>query len=120
MCFLPMLVGALRAKTDSPSLKQADVGVAMGQGGSDVAKQASDIVLMDDNFATIVNAVKQGRRIFWNIQKFVLHLLSCNVAEIAVLLGGFAFMSKDHIPLFPLSPVQILFVNMLTRWYNRR
>src|SRR6195952_6031347 len=65
---------------DSPSLKRADVGIAMGQNGSDVAKDASDIVLIDDNFASILNSVQEGRRMFDNIQKFVLHLLAQNLA----------------------------------------
>ncbi|KAF9293684.1 Na+ ATPase [Mortierella antarctica] len=73
---------------DSPSLKAADVGIAMGQSGSDVAKQAADIVLTDDNFSTIVQAVAEGRRIFANIQKFVQHLMSTNVAEIVVLVSN--------------------------------
>jgi P-type Na+/K+ transporter len=71
---------------DSPSLKHADVGIAMGQAGSDVAKDASDIILTDDNFASILNAVEEGRRIFDNIQKFVLHLLSENIAQACTLL----------------------------------
>ncbi|KAF9173935.1 hypothetical protein BGX21_001899 [Mortierella sp. AD011] len=99
---------------DSPSLKAADVGIAMGQSGSDVAKQAADIVLTDDNFATIVQAVAEGRRIFANIQKFIAHLMSTNVAEIVVLIVGLAFKDDDGMAVFPMSAVQILFLNMIT------
>ncbi|KAF9214270.1 Na+ ATPase, partial [Podila verticillata] len=99
---------------DSPSLKAADVGIAMGQSGSDVAKQAADIVLTDDNFSTIVQAVAEGRRIFANIQKFVQHLMSANVAEIVVLIIGLAIKDKDGNALFPMSAVEILFLNMIT------
>ncbi|KAI7825373.1 Na+ P-type ATPase [Gamsiella multidivaricata] len=99
---------------DSPSLKAANVGIAMGQSGSDVAKQAADIVLTDDNFATIVQAVAEGRRIFANIQKFVQHLMSANVAEIVVLIIGLAFKDNDGNAVFPMSAVEILFLNMIT------
>ena len=91
---------------DSPSLKRADVGIAMGQGGSDVAKDASDIILTDDNFASILNAVEEGRRIFDNIQKFVLHLLSQNIAQACTLLIGLAFKDASGFSVFPLSPVR--------------
>ncbi|KAF9203812.1 Na+ ATPase [Haplosporangium sp. Z 27] len=99
---------------DSPSLKAANVGIAMGQSGSDVAKQASDIVLTDDNFATIVKAIAEGRRMFANIQKFVQHLMSANVAEIVVLVVGLAFKDNDHNAVFPMSAVEVLFLNMIT------
>ena len=99
---------------DSPSLKTADVGIAMGMGGSDVAKQASDIVLTDDNFATIVRAVAEGRRLYANIQKFVLHLMSTNVAEVIVLICGLAFRDDNDTSVYPMSPIQILFLNMIT------
>ncbi|WAA09030.1 cation-translocating P-type ATPase [Fervidibacillus albus] len=94
---------------DAPSLKQADVGVAMGITGTDVAKGASDIILTDDNFATIVSAVQKGRNIYQNIKKAILFLLSCNLGEItalfiAILLGLPA----------PLTAVQILWVNLIT------
>ncbi|KAG0249334.1 Na+ ATPase, partial [Linnemannia exigua] len=82
----------------------SNVGIAMGLSGSDVAKQASDIVLTDDNFATIVKAVGEGRRMFANIQKFIQHLMSANVAEIVVLVIGLAFKDNDNHALFPMSP----------------
>ncbi|KAH9902091.1 sodium transport ATPase 5 [Xylariomycetidae sp. FL2044] len=99
---------------DSPSLKHADVGIAMGQAGSDVAKDASDIVLTDDNFASILNAVEEGRRIFDNIQKFVLHLLSQNIAQACTLLIGLAFKDDNGLSVFPLSPVEIMWIIMVT------
>jgi Na+-exporting ATPase len=99
---------------DSPSLKRADVGIAMGQAGSDVAKDASDIVLTDDNFASILNAVEEGRRMFDNIQKFVLHLLSENIAQACTLLIGLAFKDGSGLSVFPLAPVEILWVIMIT------
>ncbi|NP_001413487.1 sodium/potassium exporting P-type ATPase 1 [Physcomitrium patens] len=98
---------------DAPSLKKADVGIAMGA-GSDVAKTSSDIVLTDNNFATIVQAIGEGRRIFSNIKKFVLHLLSTNVGQVIVLLIGLAFKDRTGTSVFPLSPVQILFLNLVT------
>lgn len=94
---------------DAPSLKQADVGVAMGITGTDVAKGASDIILTDDNFATIVSAVEQGRNIFANIKKAVLFLLSCNLGEITALFLGILLKLPT-----PLTAVQILFVNLIT------
>ena len=99
---------------DSPSLKRADVGIAMGQTGSDVAKDASDIILTDDNFASILAAVEEGRRTFDNIQKFVLHLLSQNVGQALILLIGLAFKDADNVSVFPLSPVEILWIIMIT------
>ena len=99
---------------DSPSLKLADIGIAMGQAGSDVAKDASDIVLTDDNFASIGSAIEEGRRMFANIQKFVLHLLAQNVAQACVLLIGLAFKDHTGLSVYPLSPVEILYVIMVT------
>lgn len=99
---------------DSPSLKRADVGIAMGQAGSDVAKDASDIILTDDNFASILNAVEEGRRMFDNIQKFVLHLLAENIAQACTLLIGLAFKDATGLSVFPLAPVEILWVIMIT------
>lgn len=99
---------------DAPSLQAADVGIAMGLAGSDVAKGAADIVLTDDNFASIVNAIEEGRRMFDNIQKFILHLLTSNVGEVILLIIGLGFQDDLGFSVFPLSPLQILWINMLT------
>lgn len=99
---------------DSPSLRRADVGIAMGQSGSDVAKDASDIVLTDDNFASIVAAIEEGRRIFDNIQKFVLHVLAENIAQAGTLLVGLAFKDASGLSVFPLAPVEIVWIIMAT------
>jgi magnesium-transporting ATPase (P-type) len=99
---------------DAPSIKKADVGIAMGMNGSDVTKQAAAIVLTDDNFATIVQAVKEGRRMTDNIVKFVIHLMSGNVAEVVVLICGLGFFDSQGYSVYPMSPLQILWVNMVT------
>jgi len=98
---------------DSPSLQRSDIGIAMGLNGSDVAKSASDIILMDDNFASILNAVEEGRRIFDNVQKFMLHVLAANVGLVITLLVGLAFRDGDDLSVFPLSPVEILFMMLV-------
>ncbi|KAI9275801.1 potassium/sodium efflux P-type ATPase [Phascolomyces articulosus] len=99
---------------DSPSLKEADIGIAMGQNGSDVAKQAADIVLVDDNFATIVKAIEEGRRVFANISRFVVHMVSGNVAEVVPLILGLGFFDQSGNSVFLMTPLQILFNNILT------
>ena len=99
---------------DAPSLKLAPVGIAMGMGGSDVAKDASDLVLTDDNFDSIRSAISEGRRIFDNIQRFVLHLLTTNVAEVILLVIGLSFIDSQGASVFPLSPLAILWINMVT------
>lgn len=95
---------------DAPALRYADIGVAMGQVGTDVAKEASDMVLADDNFATIVKAVREGRHVFDNLSKFILFLLSCNLSEVTVL---FTAMMVPWLPI-PLLPVHILWINLIT------
>ncbi|KAI9375826.1 hypothetical protein BJX61DRAFT_61556 [Aspergillus egyptiacus] len=99
---------------DSPSLKRADVGIAMGEAGSDVAKDASELVLTDDNFASIINGIEEGRRIFDNIQKFVLHLLAENVGLALTLLIGLVFKDANGQSVFPIAPVEILWIIMIT------
>ena len=94
---------------DALAIKKADVGISMGIKGTEVAKEASDIVLLDDNFASIRNAVKEGRRIFDNIRKFVDYLLTCNLAEVIVVLLATLFL-----PFISLYPVQILWINLIT------
>ncbi len=100
---------------DAPALKAADIGVAMGQGGTEVAKEASDMVLEDDNFATIVAAVEEGRHAWNNLQKAILYTLPTNAAQALLIMG--AVLMAASIPLFSarfvLEPVQILWVNLL-------
>lgn len=98
---------------DSPSLKRADVGIAMGS-GSDVAKESADIILTDDNFASILNAIEEGRRIFDNIQKFILHVLAANIGFVVTLLAGLAFKDGTGVSVFQLTPVEIIWMLMGT------
>lgn len=94
---------------DAPALRTADIGVAMGRRGTEVAKEAADIVLVDDSLGTVAFAIEQGRVIFGNIRKFVVYLLSCNVSELLAV--GVASLSGVPLPLLPL---QILFLNLVT------
>jgi magnesium-transporting ATPase (P-type) len=95
---------------DAPALRRADVGVAMGRNGTEVAKEAAEMVLTDDNFATIVNAVKEGRTVYDNLRKAILFILPTNGGEAMIILLAIVLGSAQ----FPLTPVQILWVNMIT------
>ncbi|AHF00640.1 ATPase [Thiomicrospira aerophila AL3] len=97
---------------DAPALRSADIGVAMGIAGTGVAKESADLILLDDNFATIVMAVREGRRIYDNIRKFIRQGLTANVSEVSALLFAFAFITNE--PLLTLAPLMILWVNLIS------
>jgi Ca2+-transporting ATPase len=104
---------------DAPALKRSDVGVAMGHRGSDVSREVADLVLMDDNFATIVAAIEEGRNIYENIQKFIRFLFSTNFALVLLVVGGafgsFLMGLTDELGglLLPLTAVQLLWINII-------
>ena len=105
---------------DAPALRTADIGVAMGLSGTGVAKESADLILLDDNFATIVTAVREGRRIYDNIRKFIRQALTANVSEVSALLFAFALISStvdeagNTLVLLTLAPLMILWVNLVS------
>lgn len=94
---------------DAPAIKAADIGIAMGITGTDAAKEAADLILLDDKFLTIINAIEEGRGIFDNVRKFVNFLISCNIAEVLVILFGILFFNN-----LLLTAAQLLFINIVT------
>ncbi|HUQ84921.1 MAG TPA: cation-translocating P-type ATPase [Candidatus Limnocylindrales bacterium] len=94
---------------DAPALKASDIGIAMGITGTDVAKESSDMVLLDDKFSTIISSIEEGRGIFHNIRKFVDYLLSCNIGEVLVVFTGVMLFQK-----LPLTAIQLLWINVVT------
>ena len=96
---------------DAPALKHADIGVAMGIAGTDVAREAADMVLSDDNFTTIVNAIAEGRKIYDNIKKYLAYLLESNIAEVVVIGGIVLLLGPEYMPLLPAA---ILYLNLAT------
>ncbi|MGF1682597.1 cation-translocating P-type ATPase [Photobacterium minamisatsumaniensis] len=97
---------------DAPALRRADIGVAMGITGTSVAKDSGDLILLDDNFSTIVKAVRQGRQIFDNLRKFIRQALTANVGEVSVILFAFLFMGPEVA--LPLTPLMILWINLVS------
>jgi Ca2+-transporting ATPase len=102
---------------DAPALKKADIGISMGITGTDVAKEASDMILKDDNFSTIVTAVKEGRTIYDNITKFSQYLLSSNFGEVIIIFAAMLISFTDPLTgayILPLTAIQLLWINLLT------
>jgi len=98
---------------DAPALKQAEIGVAMGITGTEVSKEASNMILTDDNFASIVSAIEEGRVIYSNIRKFTIYLVSCNIGEILIILVAMIF-SKYFGGFIPLLAIHLLWINLMT------